>query len=199
MSSQHHEYGPLAGLIGVWEGAKGDDTAPSDERGIENNKFRERISFEVINPVNNHEQALCVLRYATTAWRVGESDPFHEETGYWMWDAAEKQVMRAFIVPRGVTVLAGGTASPEDKEFKMSAVAGSETYGVCSNHFLNREFKTVRYDLRVKLLGADTFEYEEDTVLQMKGRTDLFHHTDRNTLKRVAIGTELAPVPAAAR
>lgn len=186
MSSHNQEYGPLAPLIGVWEGSKGDDIAPSDDRGTENNKFRERMSFEIIKPVDNHEQLLYVLRYATMAWRIGEADPFHQEAGYWMWDPAEKQVMRSFIVPRGVAVLAGGTAAPDDKEFKMSAVAGSDTYGICSNLFLDREFKTVRFDVRVKILGSDSFEYEEDTVLKMKGRSDLFHHTDQNTLKRVS-------------
>ncbi len=186
MSSQHPEYGPLAGLIGVWEGSKGDDIAPSDDRGIENNKFRERMSFEIIKPVDNHEQILYAVRYATTAWRIGEAEAFHEETGYWMWDAAEKQVIRSFIVPRGITVLAGGTASPGDKAFKLSAVAGSDTYGICSNLFLNREFKTMRFDLHVKILGPDSFEYEEDTVIQMKGRPELFHHTDKNSLTRVS-------------
>ncbi len=64
--------GPLAPLAGVWEGEKGDDTAPDEDRaGVETNKFRERITFEPMGPVNNHEQALYGLRYTTTAWRVG--------------------------------------------------------------------------------------------------------------------------------
>ena len=35
--------GPLATLAGTWEGEKGDDTAPSENRGTETNKFREQI------------------------------------------------------------------------------------------------------------------------------------------------------------
>ncbi|MBI3395827.1 MAG: FABP family protein, partial [Spirochaetia bacterium] len=50
--------GPLGALAGIWEGEKGDDTAPSDDRGTEKNKFRERITFQIMDPVQNHEQTL---------------------------------------------------------------------------------------------------------------------------------------------
>jgi hypothetical protein len=32
----------------------------------------------------------------------------------------------------------------------------------------------------------DRFHYEEDSVLRMPGKPDLFHHTDQNMLKRVS-------------
>jgi len=94
-------------------------------------------------------------------------------------------VLRCFIVPRGVTVLAGGTVEPGAVSFQISADAGSDTYGICSNKFLDREFKTVRYELTVTLHGPDSFSYHEDTQLKMKGRSDLFHHTDTNRVTRV--------------
>jgi hypothetical protein len=177
--------GPLAQLAGVWEGEKGDDTAPSDARGTEQNKFRERIVFEAMGPVDNHEQRLYGLRYSTTAWRLGEDSPFHEELGYWLWDAKDKQVLRCFIVPRGVTVIAGGTVEPDAKTFDLSAEVGSETYGICSNKFLDREFKTVRYELKITVQGPNSFSYEEDTQLKIKGQDKVFHHIDKNTLSRV--------------
>lgn len=178
--------GPLAALAGTWEGEKGDDIAPSDDRGIENNKFRERMVFVPLNPVENHEQKLWGLRYSTTAWRLGETDPFHEEVGYWLWDPQEQQVLRCFIVPRGVTVIAGGTVPANARHFFLSANVGSDTYGICSNKFLDREFKTVRYELKLTFHDANTFTYEEDTQMKLKGRTDLFHHTDRNIMRRVS-------------
>lgn len=179
------QLGPLATLAGVWEGDKGADVAPSDDRGTEQNKFRERITFEPIGPVRNHEQVLYGLRYATVARRIGEADPFHEEVGYWLWDAGERQVLRCFIVPRGVALIAGGTAEPTATTFSLLAQAGSDTYGICSNRFLEKEFKTVRYELTVTILDQNRFQYREDTQLQMPGRSDLFHHTDENTLTRV--------------
>ncbi len=119
------QLGPLAQLAGVWEGEKGDDTAPSDDRGVEVNKFRERLTFVPFGPVDNHEQKLFGLRYSTTAWRLDEDSPFHEELGYWLWDSKGKQVLRCFIVPRGVTVLAGGTVEPDAKTFELAADVGS--------------------------------------------------------------------------
>jgi len=177
--------GPLAPLAGVWEGEKGDDIAPSDDRGTEQNKFRERLTLEPIAPVNNHEQALHGLRYATMAWRIGEQAPFHEEVGYWLWDPQEKQVLRCFIVPRGIAVLAGGTVEPTARSFTLAADVASATYGICSNQFLDREFKTVRYEVTVTIHSPDSFSYEEDTQIRLKGKEDIFHHRDTNTLRRV--------------
>jgi hypothetical protein len=179
------QLGPLAPLAGVWEGDKGADVAPSDDRGMEQNKFRERITFEPMGPVRNHEQVLYGLRYATVARRIGETDPFHEEVGYWLWDPGERQVLRCFIVPRGVALIAGGTAEPTATTFTLLAEAESDTYGICSNRFLDKEFKTVRYELTVTVLDQNRFHYKEDTQIRMPGRPDLFHHTDENTLTRV--------------
>ena len=177
--------GPLTPLVGVWEGDEGEDIAPSGGRGTETNKFRERITFEPLGPVRNHEQVLYGLRYSTTAWPLGSEEAFHEELGYWLWDSQGKQVLRCFIVPRGVTLIAGGTVAPEAKSFELSADVGSETYGICSNIFLDEEFKTVRYELKVTINDDQSFSYEEDTQLKIKGQTGLFHHTDENTLKKV--------------
>ena len=102
------------------------DTAPDDDRVNEEiNACRERMSFEDIGLVANHEQKLHGLRYATTAWRSGEEGPFHEEAGYWLWYAGDKQVLRCFMVPRAVTVIAGGTAEPDATSFHLEAAVGS--------------------------------------------------------------------------
>jgi len=177
--------GPLAPLAGVWEGAKGVDVAPSPSRGSRETPYRERIVFEAMGPVDNHEQQLFGLRYSTTAYPIGEDDPFHEELGYWLWDAGEGQVMRCFLVPRGVTILAGGDAAADDQGFSIAADVGSETYGISSNRFLDREFKTVRYELTVNIEGADLFSYEEDTQILLKDLSNVFHHRDSNILTRV--------------
>lgn len=182
------DLGPLAPLQGIWEGGKGTDLAPSDkpesDRQLATSKYRERMVFEPTGRVDNHEQKLFGLRYSTKAWRIGSEDPFHEELGYWMWDAASKLIMRCFMPPRGMTVLAGGTAEPDAREFALEAKAGSETFGICSSPFLMAEFKTVRYTLAVKVLDDDTLYYDEHTWMQMKGRDELFDHQDENTLRR---------------
>ena len=182
------KWGPLAVLAGTWEGNKGDDVAPSDDRGTEKNLYRERMVFTPISPVNNHEQTLYGLRYSTTAWRIGETEPFHEDLGYYLWDPKVKQVYRCFTVPRGVAVLAGGDTEASAKEFHLSADVGSPTFGICSTPFLDREFKTIRYELKIVVHDRDGFSYESDTQIQMPGKPGakgLFHHIDKNRLKRV--------------
>ena len=173
--------GPLAPLAGSWQGDKGIDVSPSRNGPVET-KFREDLTLEPMGPVINGPQTLYALRYQMTAWPLGEDDPFHEELGYWMWDAEAGQVMRCFMVPRAVTLIAGGNAEPQAKSFSMSAEVGSETFGVLSNPFLDGAFKTVRYDLKVTIHDDGSFSYAEDTVLKIHGQKELFHHTDQNTL-----------------
>lgn len=183
-------YGPLRFLIGKWEskGLLGENQAPNLDRKIENTKFRQMMIFEPIGDVNNHEQKLYVLRYNTKAWEEGKDgvndDPFHEEVGYFIWDKTNRQVMKSFIVPRGVSVNAGGNAEINATEFTVSAVLGSTTYGVCSNKFLDEEFQTVRYDVTFEIIDENTFSYSENTQLKIKGQSKIFDHTETNTLTR---------------
>ena len=177
--------GPLAPLVGVWEGAQGDDIAPSDDRGTENNKYRERMVFEPFGPQTNHEQILYGLRYSTTAWRLGEPEPFHEDIGYWIWDVQDKQITKTFVIPRGIAVLAGGTVEPDSKMFTIQASEGSRNYGFCHNLFLEKEFKIVGFKLTLNIPDSKSFSYEQTTTLKIKGRTDLFQHVDKNVLNRV--------------
>ena len=177
--------GPLAPLAGIWEGNTGIDISPS-HTGPVKTAFRERIAFDPLGPVTNGPQVLYGLRYSTVAWPIGADAPFHEEVGYWLWDQTAYQVMRCFIIPRGVTVNAGGHVQPNATHFELAAEVGSETYGVTSNPFLDEAFKTMRYELRVTIDADDRFSYAEDTQLKIPALDDLFHHTDQNTLSKVS-------------
>lgn len=189
------DYGPLRYLIGNWEseGLTGQNVAPDPDREREDTRFRQTMSFEPIGKVENHEQLLFALRYRTKAWeegRHGSADaPFHEEVGYFIWDAENRQVMKSFIVPRGIAVNAGGTADVDSRQFKVSAVLGSPTYGLSSNPFLDVEFKTTRYDVSFDCSVPGTLKYDENTQLQIKGRPGIFDHTERNVLKRTTSTT----------
>jgi len=95
-------------------------------------------------------------------------------------------------IPRAQVALAMGVAEPDAREFEL--VAGERA--ICSGPFLERAFRTLEFRIRVRIGATDTWSYEEDTVIQVSGRTDLFHHRDRNTLVRVAAPT---PNPLARR
>ena len=77
-------------------------------------------------PVDSGSQAIYGLDYKTAMWRDSEENPFHTEVGYWLWDGATGEVLRGFVVPRGITVLAGGIAAPDATSFTMSAAIGNE-------------------------------------------------------------------------
>lgn len=176
--------GPLGPLAGIWEGDQGLDIAPTPD-GTAESRFREHLVLEPFGPVNNREQALYALRYATTAWRLGEDDAFHEELGYWLWDAHHKQVMRSFMVPRGVCVMAGGDVEPDARSFQLVGIDGSDVYGTLSNPFLHQSANTDRYEVTITINDDGSFSYEEDTILNYEPLGRIFHHKDSNTLRKV--------------
>ena len=179
------ELGPLKNLAGTFEGTIGDDIAPSDDRGTENNPYRETIAFTHILPAANHEQTLYGLRYHQTVFRHGEEFPFHDQVGYWHWDPKAKQVMQSLTIPRGMVALAGGSAEEDSKTLHLKAELGSKTFGIASNPFLDREFQTVEYEIRVAFNDDGSFTYDQVTKMKIKGQPKAFEHRDRNTLRKV--------------
>ena len=112
-------------------------------------------------------------------------NPFHTEVGYWLWDAADQQVMRCFVVPRGSTIIAGGTAAAGDRRFTMTAAMGSPTYGILSNRYLDRAARCTRYECTVSVDDA-VLEYDETTTIELAKLGETFAHVDRNVLRRVS-------------
>ena len=86
-------------------------------------------------------------------------------------------------------LLASGPAEPDADEFELTAERGSTAYGICSNPFLDTSFVTVSYRIHVTANEDGTWSYEEEGRLQIPGRTEIFHHIDRNTLTRIAAPT----------
>ena len=105
-------YGPLAALIGTWEGDKGVDRAPEPD-GEERNPYYETIVFEAAGDVTNADkQTLSVVRYHQVVSRKSTNKVFHDQVGYWLWDPADNTIVETFTIPRGVAVVAGGTLAP---------------------------------------------------------------------------------------
>lgn len=183
--AEYDAWGPLAALIGEWEGEGGLDVSFHNEEGsVGETPYREKITMKPFGPVDNGTQHLYGLDYRMAAWRAGEEDPFHTEVGYWLWDGATGQVMRCFMVPRGSTVLAGGDAAAGDTAFTMKATVGSEVYGILSNPYLAEKARTKEYTCTVTVAGPDAWSYEECTTYDHAiGGT--IAHTDRNSLRRV--------------
>ncbi len=184
--------GPLAALAGTWEGS-GTDTHPVAEGG-EDEPYRERMAFEPIDPQPNGPQLLYGLRYHVHVNKLDEPLTVHDQVGYWLWEPATRTILQTIAIPRGQVAMAAGTAAPDARTFTVRATLGSPTVGIVSAPFLHENFRTLEYAITITARPDGTLGYEQDTVLQIAGRAEPFHHTDRNTLRRVAPPT---PNPAA--
>ncbi len=179
------EWGPLAPLIGEWEGEGGLDTAYSHSKeAVLGTPYLEKCTMKPFGPVDNGDQHLYGLDYRSAMWRGDEENPFHTEVGYWLYDAATGEVLRGFVVPRGITVLAGGTADADASTFTLNATLGGERYSIGENTYLAENASTLSYEVTVNS-GASGWSYDETTLLRMNEFDEPLAHTDHNTLKRV--------------
>lgn len=171
--------GPLRLLAGVFSGQTGHDEHPSAD-GSESDAYVERAELHPIDPQLNGPQLLYGLRYHLHIVKPGEKETFHDQVGYFLWEPATKMLMQTLAIPRGLVSLAIGFAEPDAREFEL--VAGER--GIAAAPFLDHAFRSVEFRIRVTA-DDQGWSYDEDTVLQVRGRAELFHHRDRNRLVRV--------------
>ena len=185
MGNEFEFWGPLGPLVGEWEGEGGLDTAYSHSREtVFQTPYFEKVTFKPFGPVDNGRQSLYGLDYKTAMWRESEENPFHTEVGYWLWDSATDEVLRGFVVPRGITVLAGGVAAADAKSYVLEAKPGDPHYSIGENKYLAQNASTTSYRVTITINDDDTWSYDETTMLQMKEIAEPFPHTDRNTMRR---------------
>lgn len=177
--------GPLTGMAGIWQGARGLDVHPNAE-GQKKQAYVERLELQPIDPQTNGPQLLYGLRYHSHVNKPGESKTYHDQVGYWLWEPATGAVIHTLSIPRGQTAMAFGQAAADAKSFELVATRGLETFGICSVPFLEYAFKTVEFRIKVTIHDDGTWSYDEDTVLMVRGRDEPFHHTDRVTLAKIA-------------
>jgi hypothetical protein len=181
------EWGPLARLAGVWEGQQGEDVAYANDDGtIGLTPYREHIDLRPFGPVENRSQVLYGLDFRMAAWRGTEQNPFRNEVGYWLWDARDSEVVRCFVIPRGSAIVAGATVAADATTYTLEANVGSQTYGILSNNWLDKNAQAIRYEVTVDSSVDGEFTYSETTVIHHAGLPEQVVHTDRNTLKRIA-------------
>ncbi|HJV02816.1 MAG TPA: heme-binding beta-barrel domain-containing protein [Burkholderiaceae bacterium] len=177
--------GPLRPMAGVWEGKRGLDIKPKAD-GPRKQAFVERIELQPIDPVTNGPQLFYGLRYLILITKPEQVKTYHEQVGYWLWEPATGTVIQTLAIPRGQIAMASGQAAPDAKSFELVARREQDSYGICSNPFLEYGFKTTEYRIKVTIHDDGTWGYEEDTVMQIRGQEEPFHHMDKNLLVKVA-------------
>ena len=182
------DFGPLTDLIGVWAGDKGVDIAPEPD-GSENNHYYETITFTAVGDVvtNAEEQVLAAVHYRQIVKRKSNDIVFHDETGYWMWDAKAAILMHSLTIPRAVSVLAGGSYNGlKDADgrtiLEVSAAVDDPDWKIIQSPFMQKKANTIKFSHRI-IVGKDKLSYSETTDVEIYGK--LFEHTDQNDLLRL--------------
>ena len=176
---------PLRAMAGVWQGVRGLDVKPKAE-GPKKQAYVERMELQPIDPQTNGPQLLYGLRYHCHVTKPDQVKTYHDQVGYWLWEPATGCVIHTLTIPRGQTAMAAGLAAADAKSFELVATLGLDTFGICSAPLLQHAFKTTEFRIKVTTYDDGTWGYEEDTVLQIIGRDEPFHHTDRNRLAKIA-------------
>lgn len=181
--------GPLSWLVGEWEGDTGTDVSyhnKEDETGPTG--YFEKAWFRPIPVQENGLQTMDGLNYKMTAWRHGEEamDPFHDEVGYLLWERTTGQVIRNVVFGRGIALMAGGDAKPNDDSFTVVATPGDANYGILQNKYLSQRAELRRFEGTFTFNEDGTFSYSQTLRLKLAtlGGAEM-DHTDENTLHLV--------------
>lgn len=180
------DYGPLTSLIGIWKGDKGMDVAPEPD-GPEHNPYYETIEFTGAGDVTNAEsQLITAVHYRQVVQRKSNDKVFHDETGYWMWDAANNMVMHSLTIPRAVCVLAAGVYTGQTTDtgatvLQVAASADSQDWNIIQSPFMRDNARTLAFSHKL-IVGDNTLAYQETTIVDIYGNQ--FEHTDENELTR---------------
>lgn len=184
------DYGPLAQLLGRWEGKRGLDVAPDANADPDQTRFTDELSFEVAGFAENaEEQELVAVRYHHIVRKSDGGQIFHDQIGHWIFEPATGLVMHSLTIPRAVCVLAGGSVVEQDGEtiFDVKARCGSETFGIVQSPFMMEKAKTKAFHMRMSVKGKE-LNYSETMSLHIYGKD--FEHTDTSTLTRVSYDLE---------
>jgi len=176
--------GPLRRLAGIWEGERGVDVNPKAD-GPETRKYYERIEMQPIDPQANGPQLFYGLRYHVHINTREEDITFHDQVGYWLYEAATGLILQTLAIPRGQIAIAAGHAKPGDRKLVVKAERGQTEYGICSTTFLDLAFRTDSYQLTVDFHDDGSWSYVSDTMLMVKGRDEPFLHRDHNRLSKI--------------
>lgn len=176
--------GPLRALAGIWRGTRGLDVKPKAD-GPRSQAYVEHFEAQPIDPQTNGPQLYYGLRYHIHITKPDQVKTYHDQVGYFLWEPATQTVIQTLAIPRGQIAMAIGQAAPDAKTFELVARRGETVAGICSNPFLEHAFTTTEYRITVTVNDDGTWGYDEDTVLQIRGRDEPFHHTDRNTLCKI--------------
>lgn len=184
LTQSKQDLGPLAVLIGEWQGDKGKDVSP-EEDGTERNDYHETMIFSLVQSLDNaEEQALAVLSYHQQVYRVRDEKMIHNESGYLSWDKENDLLIKSFSIPRGVSVVAGGNLVVTDGQLsiEVGAALDNPDWPISQSPFMQQNASTKDYQFSLTLVD-NCLTYQQSMTLDIYGKS--FQHTDTNQLTKV--------------
>jgi hypothetical protein len=185
-------------MAGIWTGTRGIDVNPKAD-GPERQTYIEHYKLQPIDAQVNGPQLFYGLRYHTQIFKPDDSETFHDQVGYWLWEPATGALLQTLAIPRGQVAMFVGHATANARSFQPVAKRGSLTNGIVSIPFLEHAFRTESCTITVTINADGTWSYEQDTILIIQGQSEPFHHTDRNTLRKIGEPTPNPTALAAAK
>jgi len=179
------DFGPLAQLVGTWETMEGAgvDVAPAkigSEQGAGSlavSPFFEKMTFEAAADAQNaSDQYLVALYYKQEVFRKSDGSKFHDQRGYFIYDAKNQMVYNSFCVPRTTCVTAEGVAGNT-----MTLTAPAR--GIAESSYMTENASTTGFTMSIKI-EENKLTYSQNTMLDIYGQS--MSHTDSSTLIRVA-------------
>ena len=190
--------GPLAAMAGIWTGTRGIDVNPKAD-GPEHQDYIEHYELQPIDAQVNGPQLFYGLRYHTQIFKPDDPETFHDQVGYWLWEPATGALLQTLAIPRGQVAMFAGHAKADARSFRLEAKRGSLNNDIVSVPFLEHAFRTESCTITVTINADGTWSYEQDTILISPGQSEPFHHTDRNTLRKIGEPTPNPTALAAAK
>lgn len=178
------DFGPLAQLVGTWETMEGAgvDVAPArigSEQGAGSlavSPFFEKMTFEAAaDALNASDQYLVALYYKQEVFRKSDGSKFHDQRGYFIYDAKNQMVYNSFCIPRTTCITAEGVAG---KTMTLKAPAR----GIAEGAYMTENASTTGFSMNIKI-EANKLTYSQNTMLNIYGQS--MSHTDSSTLIRV--------------
>ena len=164
------------------EGA-GVDVAPAkigSEQGAGSlavSPFFEKMTFEAAADAENaSDQYLVALYYKQEVFRKSDGSKFHDQRGYFIYDAKNQMVYNSFCVPRTTCVTAEG---PAGKTMTLTAPAR----GIAESSYMTEKASTTGFSMNIKI-EENKLTYSQNTMLDIYGQS--MSHTDGSTLIRVS-------------
>ncbi|QUM75789.1 FABP family protein [Moritella sp. 24] len=178
------DFGPLAQLVGTWETMEGAgvDVAPAkigSEQGAGSlavSPFFETMTFEAAADAENaSDQYLVALYYKQEVFRKSDGSKFHDQRGYFIYDAKNQMVYNSFCVPRTTCVTAEG---PAGKTMTLTAPAR----GIAEGAYMTEKASTTGFSMNIKI-EENKLTYSQNTMLNIYGQS--MSHADSSTLIKI--------------